>query len=135
VTVVVDSHALVWFGHTTSHAKLSSVALRALRAAAHARTLHVSAASFIDLWYVAHAKHDPAVTPQRFLRLRELVARPEHGFVIVPIDTAVTDAFAATAALTDPWDRLITATAKALGLPLVTADRSIREAGVVDVIW
>jgi PIN domain nuclease of toxin-antitoxin system len=38
-------------------------------------------------------------------------------------------------ALGDPWDRFITATAMALGLPLVTRDRRIRESGPVETIW
>ena len=45
---------------------------------------------------------------------------------------------AALAALRDPWDRLITATAIDLGAPLVTKDRAITaigQAGPVEIIW
>jgi len=35
----------------------------------------------------------------------------------------------------DPADRLVVATAKALELPLITADRKIRDLGVVPTIW
>jgi len=35
----------------------------------------------------------------------------------------------------DPFDALIVASARALGVPLLTRDASIREAGVVRVIW
>ena len=37
--------------------------------------------------------------------------------------------------LADPWDRLIVATASQLSLPLVSRDRAISAAGVVDVVW
>ena len=37
--------------------------------------------------------------------------------------------------LKDPFDRMITATALRLRVPLITADRAIAEAGVVRVIW
>jgi PIN domain nuclease of toxin-antitoxin system len=55
----------------------------------------------------------------------------------VPIDTSVTAAFEAIPLplLRDPWDRLITATARALGVPLVTKDGRITAAGLVEVIW
>ena len=37
--------------------------------------------------------------------------------------------------LRDPFDRFILATVAQLGVPLVTADRSISKAGVVEIIW
>jgi PIN domain nuclease of toxin-antitoxin system len=37
--------------------------------------------------------------------------------------------------LTDPWDRFIVATAKALAVPLVTRDERIRSANLVETIW
>lgn len=42
------------------------------------------------------------------------------------------------AALRDPWDRLVTATAIDLGVPLVTKDHAVTavaETGAVEVIW
>lgn len=35
----------------------------------------------------------------------------------------------------DPADRVITATAILEGIPLVTADQRIRDAGIVEIIW
>jgi PIN domain nuclease of toxin-antitoxin system len=35
----------------------------------------------------------------------------------------------------DPADRIIGATAVVQGLPLVTADRAIRESGAVTTVW
>jgi len=51
-----------------------------------------------------------------------------------PIDEAVAGPFATIdrAALADPWDRLIVATATTLDAPLVTRDVPIRQAGVVE---
>jgi PIN domain nuclease of toxin-antitoxin system len=37
--------------------------------------------------------------------------------------------------LADPFDRFILATAAQLELPLVTADRAIRQTNLVEVIW
>ena len=38
------------------------------------------------------------------------------------------------AVLRNPWDRMIVATAQNLGVPLVTEDRAITAAGVVETI-
>jgi len=35
----------------------------------------------------------------------------------------------------DPFDRVIAATAKVHGIPLLTRDRSITDSGVVEIIW
>jgi PIN domain nuclease of toxin-antitoxin system len=35
----------------------------------------------------------------------------------------------------DPFDALICAAARSLGLPLITRDGNIEDSGVVDVIW
>jgi hypothetical protein len=37
--------------------------------------------------------------------------------------------------LPDPSDRLIVATARTLGLPLVSADARIVESGLVEIVW
>ena len=39
------------------------------------------------------------------------------------------------ASLADPWDRFIVATAKVLGIALVTKDAPIRDSGLVPTIW
>jgi PIN domain nuclease of toxin-antitoxin system len=39
------------------------------------------------------------------------------------------------AALRDPFDRFIVATAAQMRLPLVTTDRAIAAAGAVETIW
>ena len=51
------------------------------------------------------------------------------------IDVAVADAFTLIprSVLTDPWDRFIVATAKALALPSVTRDGAIRESNLYGV--
>lgn len=55
----------------------------------------------------------------------------------MPITLSVPAAFQQIArdALGDPWDRFMTATAMALGLPLVTRDQRITEPGLTDTTW
>ncbi len=66
-----------------------------------------------------------------------LLHDPKTSLESEPITLVVTAAFRQIPrdALGDPWDRFITATAMALGLPLVTRDRRIRESGLVGTIW
>jgi len=54
-----------------------------------------------------------------------------------PVDEAVAWKFTTIDRdlLRDPWDRFIVATALALDLPLVTADRRIQKSGLVEAIW
>jgi PIN domain nuclease of toxin-antitoxin system len=54
-----------------------------------------------------------------------------------PVDRADADAFTTIdrAALADPWDRFIVATAVLLGVPLVTPDARIVSSGIVPTIW
>jgi len=68
------------------------------------------------------------------LRARLDAAAKVHLHVI---DLAVADAFTLIPrpVLTDPWDRFIVATAKALDLPLVTRDGAIRGSDLVETVW
>jgi PIN domain nuclease of toxin-antitoxin system len=61
----------------------------------------------------------------------------ESGFEVVPIDNAVARAVSKVprAAVTDPFDRIIAATALVRAVPLVTYDRRIRQLATVETIW
>ena len=76
-------------------------------------------------------------TDDQLDRVLGLLHDPKTSLEAEPITLVVTAAFRQIPrdALGDPWDRFITATAMALGLPLVTRDRHIRESGLVDTIW
>jgi PIN domain nuclease of toxin-antitoxin system len=132
VRLVADSHAIVWF--TSGSARLSATARTALRDAQRDHGLTVSVATFLDLWYVTQTTRQ--VTPDQLRRLRQtLVTSPAVD--LHPVDEAVADAFTSIdrAAIADPWDRLIVATALMLEAPLVTRDQAIQRSGVVETIW
>ena len=57
------------------------------------------------------------------------------GFHIQVLDLEIIKAALGLTILPDPSDRLIVATALTLGLPLVSADARIAEAGLVEVVW
>jgi hypothetical protein len=66
-----------------------------------------------------------------------LLRDPDSTLEAEPITLDVAAAFRQVPrdALGDPWDRFITATAMALGPPLVTRDRRITELQLVETIW
>lgn len=94
----------------------------------------ISIATLIDLWYVTQTTRKLADAD--LTELRDMLAS-SPALVLQPIDIAVVDATIVIARdlLTDPWDRFIVGTARALALPLVTRDSAIRESGLVPTIW
>jgi PIN domain nuclease of toxin-antitoxin system len=67
--------------------------------------------------------------------VRQALAAP--GVVLLPLspEAVVAAALLELDTLTDPADRLIAATAKERGAPLVTMDSRLRKAGLVRTIW
>ena len=57
------------------------------------------------------------------------------SYSVLPMDLDVVKAAYGLRILTDPSDRLIVATALTLGLPLITADSTITDSGLVPVVW
>lgn len=57
------------------------------------------------------------------------------GFRFLPLDLAQLDEFAALAAITDPFDRLIVSAARAMHATLITRDRALASCGLVDTVW
>ncbi len=133
--VVADSHALLYYLFTPD--QLSDLALGTLGAAEDSDGVVVSTASLGDLWYSSHKIGKRALTPGAYESLRETVLDPASRFEVVPIDVSTIDHFERfpREALGDPWDRLIVATASQFDVPLVSRDRAISAAGVVEVIW
>ncbi len=130
--VLADSHAIVW--HLQGSERLSPTAASALIEAETTDGLVVSIATLIDLWYVTQTTRK--LTSVNLGELRDAL-ESSPALTLQPIDIAVVDATTAIArdVLTDPWDRFIVGTARALDVPLVTKDRAIRESGLVTTIW
>lgn len=65
-----------------------------------------------------------------------LLSRLSDSFRIVPINPEVAHlATSLDLPHGDPFDRVIAATAKSIGIPLLSRDRRIAESGVVETIW
>ncbi|MGH8909329.1 MAG: type II toxin-antitoxin system VapC family toxin, partial [Egibacteraceae bacterium] len=108
--VLADTHAVIWY--LQGGGALSRKASRVLREAAATGRIVVSAATLIDLWYLGRKRRD--FTTDQIRLMRDEVANPEGDFTVAPIDLGVIDVFEMIDSdiLRDPWDRLITATAR-----------------------
>jgi len=132
VRVVADSHAIVWYVRGSK--RLSERAHEVLAEAEAERSLVVSVATLIDLWYVSQTTQ--SVTAEQLRALRDRLGSSE-AVVLEPVTAVIAEATTTIprAAVPDPWDRLIMATAIALQVPLVTRDSAVRASGLVETIW
>ena len=135
--VVADTHALIWF--LEADGRLGARARDVLGQAQQDPDggIVVSVASRLDLHYLQRSGRFSPAEVQHWWAVTEdpswnISSAAITGPVVAHFDSA------RLAALRDPWDRLITATAIDLGIPLVTKDRAITavaETGAVEVIW
>lgn len=130
--ILLDTHALVWWAADT--ARLSARAKRAIGIAL--RDGYV-AASAISLFEIATAIRRRRlvleVPPEQWLT--DLRLLPELRVEPVSADIAEIAGSFDEKFPGDPADRIIAATAVALGLKLVTADARLRRAPQLQAVW
>lgn len=130
--IVVDTHVLIWY--LDNPEKVSGPARSVLEEAVLKRGVNVSSISTWEIYMLINKGRlelrIPAAT---------WVARVEHlSFVhFIPLDNEIArlSVDLPDSVPPDPADRIIIATAKSLGEPLVTADGRIRELSFVQTIW
>ena len=127
--LILDTHALVWAAEGS--ALLGKSAREAL-AGLGRDDIGVSALSLLELAMLI-AKGRLRVSDHLGAKAIENLALRVS---IVPMDAQIAwEAMTLALPQSDPFDRVIVATAKHLGLPLVTKDRFIRKARLVSTIW
>ncbi|HEX5214737.1 MAG TPA: type II toxin-antitoxin system VapC family toxin [Vicinamibacterales bacterium] len=128
---VADTHALIF--HAGGSAALGSKA-RAHFAASEAQRA-ITYIPVVVMWECALLSRAVRINFRRPLRqfFDDLFSNPAYQ----PLDlTAAQVLLADELRFTkDPVDALIVAAARDLGLPLITRDQTIRDAGVVKTIW
>lgn len=131
--VLLDTHALVWLSADRDHFRLSKDARRAIdQARRDGKGLAICDISLLELsTLMGLGRINVSVSFELFLQV------VEEKFIILPITIkACAQALHLPPSYPkDPADRIIGATAIVNGIPLITADRAIRESQAVATIW
>lgn len=132
MTYVTDTHALIFFA--TGHLeRMSPRGERVFRRAQDGRDrVHVPTICFFELALLL--ERGRVRSQMSFDEWCTLVAGLP-GFPVEPLTWDDVREARGLAALVDPFDRLIAATAVRLDVPLVTADERIQSSGLVETVW
>lgn len=129
--IVLDTHVVLWLGENPG--RLSRAAARAIESAVESgEGLMVSSASFYEIVLgIQRGRIESSVT------IEELLAAIERRFMVAPMTAEIATAAAQlpTEFPSDPFDRIIAATAMAHRAALVTSDERIRKSRVLRTIW
>jgi PIN domain nuclease of toxin-antitoxin system len=130
--LVIDTHAAIWY--LSNSDQLSSAALDPIESAVKSRDdVFLSAISLVEVIYLAEKGKLPFDAVKK---LENALHDADASIIVAPLDYPVVEAVkrVSRAAIPDMPDRIISATALHLGVPLVTRDRRIQAAGI-NTIW
>jgi PIN domain nuclease of toxin-antitoxin system len=129
---VADTHVAIWF--LAGDPRLSGVAKEFFeRAAAARKKIVLSPISLAEVVYLVEKKRLPA---SAFDDLKAALKNPNHVLEEAPFTAEVVDAMRQVSreAVPDMPDRIVSATAVFLGVPLISRDGRIR-ASNVQTVW
>lgn len=132
--VVADTVTIIWW--LSGDARLSEPATQVLQAADDGEGINVSTITLVDVWYALSKRSDP-LTLEHLAALDDVLADPQVNVHVLPVTQEVAR-FAREPHrqdLPDPFDRVILATARAYGLPLVSPDRRLLALSPDIVTW
>ena len=130
--IVVDTHVLVWAVEADA-SRIGAKARKTLDVAARANAVHVSA---ISAWEIAMLAHHGRLALGRDMLdwIEQALSLP--GVNLAPLEPAIAvDSVRLPGEIhRDPADRVIIATARHLGFPLMTGDRAILAYGATGYV-
>lgn len=125
---------MIWY--VDAPHELSSAATAAMDAAANTggEYIFISAITLVEMRYLVEKNRIKAMV---LTRVEQELDEPDPMIIATSVDRTISDALASVprVVVPDMPDRLIAATALALGLPLVTRDTEIRRLTNVTAIW
>lgn len=125
---VADTVTLVrFFSRIGRIGESAHILLRAADQGEH--SIAVSAFSLIEVLYLSEKRRIPINLEQLTSRIASL-----DNYRIIDLDLNIANEARNTQGL-ELHDRLIVATARELGVPLLTPDEAITKSGLVEVIW
>jgi PIN domain nuclease of toxin-antitoxin system len=128
---VTDTQCILW--HLTGDHRLPKVARTAFNAAEDGRTqILVPSIVLVETIFLVQRQR---VSASVLAQLLELSDTPDANLYVVPLDVNVARAVSdfGPSAVPELADRIVSATARALKLPLLTTDPAIEESGLVKV--
>jgi PIN domain nuclease of toxin-antitoxin system len=128
--ILLDTHVLIWAQWEPR--KLSRVAEATLRRAKASSSIAISAITVVEL---ASLMNHGRIRTKGTIEgtIRQLI----EGVEVLPLhlEAAMATSYFSLDTLPDPMDRIIAATARAEGIPLVTADERMQKCPLVKTIW
>lgn len=126
---VIDTHALVWY--LSDPKRLGKKARRHLSAVDRGRAkVLIPAIVLVELALVREAGRR-VIGPVEV----EAATAANANLEVLPLDLAQSREFVLLGSCADPFDRMILAAARVVGVPLVTADERIASSGLAKTMW
>jgi PIN domain nuclease of toxin-antitoxin system len=132
-SVVIDTHVFLWYIAASPRlAESSRILLDSVTAAG--KPILVSAVTVVELRYLAEKG---TLSESDVDAVHALLDAVGTGFEVVPVDTVAAWAVGRVPreAVSDPWDRMIAATALTRDVPLVTYDKKLRAVPLLRTVW
>jgi PIN domain nuclease of toxin-antitoxin system len=130
---VTDTHAFYW--HLTADPRLSSTAGGVFADADRGMyRIWVPSITIIEMIYLEERGR---LARESVAQVLQLLGQSNGSYAVAGLDLATAQAlrFVPRADVADMPDRIIVATAKQRGLPLISRDEAIQRAAVVPIIW
>jgi len=132
ITAIADTHAVIWY--VFADPRLSQTAKAAIDTAfARGNRIGLSSITLVEIVYLTEKNK---IDPRTFDALEDELDRSVPTFEEVPVDRSVARAMQTVlrSEVPDMPDRIIAATAVALGVPVISRDGKIRLSNV-QTIW
>lgn len=132
IIAVADTHAAIWY--LSYDPRMSRIAREFMENTARAgHQIGISGITLVEMIYLVEKGR---IYPQQFSQLAIELESPDSIFVEVPVDlnTARSLSRVDVAQIPDMPDRIITATALQLSVPIISRDGRIK-ASTVQTIW